>query len=132
MGTIKFDKRFLRPYMSRGLKGLPSLTHYNQFLMILHYPWLRWKVNSSVVQNMWKSEKVHFLELQVQQAISQTLYEPGTLGFANSNHYNQYLMILHKSQNWPVPSHGFLKRITNTFDHVSMDLEYWYKNLRHE
>ncbi len=44
---------------------------------------------------MWKSEKAHFLELQGQQAISQTLYELGILGLVYSTRYNQYLTILH-------------------------------------
>ncbi len=44
---------------------------------------------------MWKSEKAHFLELQVQQAISHTLYELGTLGLAYLTHYDQYFTILH-------------------------------------
>ncbi len=36
---------------------------------------------------MRKSEKAHFLELQIQQAISQTLYEVGTSGLAYSTRY---------------------------------------------
>ncbi len=44
---------------------------------------------------MLKSEKAHFLELQVQQVISQNLYELGTSGLAYSTRYNQYLTILH-------------------------------------
>ncbi len=44
---------------------------------------------------MTKSEEEHFLELQVQQAISQTLYELGTSGLDYSAHHNQYFMILH-------------------------------------
>ncbi len=44
---------------------------------------------------MWKSENAYFLELRVQQMISQTLYELGTLGLAYSTSYNQYLTILH-------------------------------------
>ncbi len=44
---------------------------------------------------MWKSEKAHFLALEFQQVISQTVYELGTSGLAYSTQYNQYLMILH-------------------------------------
>ncbi len=42
-----------------------------------------------------KKWKAHFLELQVQQAISQTLYELGTSWLAYLTRYNQYLTILH-------------------------------------
>ncbi len=42
---------------------------------------------------MWKIEKTHFLQLQVQQAISQTLYELGILGLAYLTRYNQYVRI---------------------------------------
>ncbi len=45
---------------------------------------------------MSKSEKALSLELQVQQAISQTLYELGTSArLAYLTHYNQYLKVLH-------------------------------------
>ncbi len=57
---------------------------------------------------MWKSEKAHFLELQVQQAISQILYELGSPWLAYSTRYNQYLTILH----------GFLKYITYSFSNI--------------
>ncbi len=42
---------------------------------------------------MWKSEKAHLLELQVQQAFSQTLFELGTSGLAYSTRYIQYSLI---------------------------------------
>ncbi len=44
---------------------------------------------------MWKSENLIFLELQVQQAISQTPYELETLWLAYSTRYDQNFMILH-------------------------------------
>ncbi len=57
---------------------------------------LGWKSKLfSRAKNVKKSEKVHFGELQVRKAISQTLYELGTSGLAYLTHYNQYLMILH-------------------------------------
>ncbi len=53
------------------------------------------KLNSTLEKECEKSKKAHFLELQVQQAISETLYELGTLNLANSTCYNQYSMILY-------------------------------------
>ncbi len=47
----------------------------------------------SSVKNVQKV-KAYFLELQVQQAISRTLYELGTSGLAYLTRYNQYLTIL--------------------------------------
>ncbi len=44
---------------------------------------------------MKKGENAHFLELQVQQAISETIYVLETSGLAYSTCYNQYFMILH-------------------------------------
>ncbi len=41
-----------------------------------------------------KKVKAHILELQVQQAISWTLYDLGTSGLAYLTYYNQYLTIL--------------------------------------
>ncbi len=43
---------------------------------------------------MKKSEKAYFLELQVRQEISQTLFELETSGLAYSARYDQYLIIL--------------------------------------
>ncbi len=37
--------------------------------------------------------KAHFLKLQIQPVISQTLYELGTSGLAYSTLHNQYLLI---------------------------------------
>ncbi len=63
--------------------------------MILHYLWLRLKSKLfSKVKNV-KKWKSYFLELQVQQAISKTLYELGISELAYSTRYNQYLTILH-------------------------------------
>ncbi len=57
---------------------------------------LGWKSKLfSTAKNVKKSEKVHFLKLQVWQMISQTLYGLGTSSLAYLTHYNQYLMILH-------------------------------------
>ncbi len=42
-----------------------------------------------------KSEKAQFFQLQVQQAISHTLYELRTYGLAYSTRYDQCLTILH-------------------------------------
>ncbi len=50
------------------------------------------KVNFSEEQKMWKA---HFLELQVRQAISPTVYELETSDLTYSTRYNQPLTILH-------------------------------------
>ncbi len=63
--------------------------------MILYSLGWGWKVNFSVEWKIWKSEKAHFLELQLQQAISLTLYEPGPSELAYLTRYNQYLTIVH-------------------------------------
>ncbi len=47
------------------------------------------------MKNVKKSKKVRFLELQVWQMISHTLYGPGTSSLSYLTCYNQYLMILH-------------------------------------
>ncbi len=46
----------------------------------------------STAKNVKKSKKAHLLELQVRQAISQTLYELETSGMAYSTPYNQCLL----------------------------------------
>ncbi len=53
------------------------------------------KVDFLVEQKMWKTKKAHFLELQVQKAISETLYELKISGLAYLTRYNLYLTILH-------------------------------------
>ncbi len=57
---------------------------------------LGWKSKLfSRAKNVGKSEKAHFLELQVRQVISWTLYKLRTSGLAYSTRYNQYFTILH-------------------------------------
>ncbi len=58
-------------------------------------PWLRVKsklFSKGKNEKKWKSS---FLELQVQQTISQTIYELGTSELAYSTRYNQYMAILY-------------------------------------
>ncbi len=65
----------------------------------------------STAKNVKKSEKAHFFKLQVQQAISWTLYELGTSDLAYSTRYNQYLMILHYI--WLRMKSKLFKRVKN-------------------
>ncbi len=77
-----------------GTSGLAYSTRYNHYLMILHYPWLGVKSKLFCRVKNVKMWKAHFLELQVQQTISQSLYELETSGLAYSTNY-KYLTILH-------------------------------------
>ncbi len=68
--NFKFDKRFLRLFMSRGFRVwfIRPVIISTWWFYTTHGS--RWKVNFSVDRKMWKSKKAHFLELQVHLAIS--------------------------------------------------------------
>ncbi len=62
---------------------------------------LGWKSKLfGIVKNVKKEWKAHFLKLQVQPEISQTLYELGTSGLAYSTRHNQYVLIFALTMAW--------------------------------